>query len=64
MRLDPEILDTLHEQIVEIFQGAQNESFLTQETRQEPLQAPHTSRNIRRKGKTPGTGEASWREEI
>ena len=26
MRLDPEILETLHEQIVEVFQGAQNES--------------------------------------
>jgi condensin complex subunit 3 len=26
MRLDPEILETLHERIVEVFQGAQNES--------------------------------------
>ena len=28
MRLDPEILETLHEQITEIVQGAQNESSL------------------------------------
>lgn len=26
MRLDPEILETLHRQIIEVFQGAQNES--------------------------------------
>ena len=66
MRLNPEILDTLHEQIVEIFQGAQNESS-SHKRRVKTLCKLHTqAATFVEKGKQPGqaklVGEKKFNE--